>query len=79
MKGPGARPPQVGRRAGREAGPPRFLGKGGSAKGIKAVRTGAQAGFSVVLGRSPFPESRKAAETSLLSKSLSVQCSSGKI
>ena len=38
-----------------------FLGKGGSAKGIKAVR----AGFRVVLGRSPFPESRKAAETSL--------------
>ena len=38
-----------------------FLGKGGSAKGIKAVRAGAQAGFRAVLGRSPFPESRKAA------------------
>lgn len=38
MKGPGAGPHRWG--GGRDgAGPPRF-GKGGSAKGIKAVRTG---------------------------------------
>lgn len=83
MQGRGSRPPRWGGwGGGAGGGTTSFLGKGGSTKGIKAARARAQAGFRVVLGRVLVPESyhpAKAAETSLSTKGLSVQCSSRRI
>lgn len=76
-----ARGPPGGVGGGAGGGATSFLGRGGTAQGIKAARAGDQASFGVVLGRVLFPEphDRAKAAASLSTKRLSVQCSSRRI